>query len=201
MGLLVLPGDLGKDPRGCQPRLPWGATPARGTHGGAQHLPGGGGGGAASVGQGDLSGGSVPAVHSSHSQPAACSHRAGEGWGGGVLTAPAPQLCGGGMRAEERRGESSGCTGTPWVWLVPLALQGPSGIGCVRDAALSGGQGVPVPSWDLGQATRAEQCCSHDTPGCPDTDPSIAGAARNLCKIHCPSRRPRWCHCGCPHRE
>ena len=28
--LPVLPGDLGKDPRGCQPRLAWGAPPARG---------------------------------------------------------------------------------------------------------------------------------------------------------------------------
>lgn len=103
----------------------------------------------ASVGQGGLGGGSMPAVHSWHSQPAACSHRAGVGddrdqrGALGVVPAPAPRLraVGGGMRA-------CGSTGGAH-WLVSLALQGPVWFRCVRDAALSGGQGVAVASRDF----------------------------------------------------
>lgn len=73
----------------------------------------------------------------------------------GVLPAPSPWLkaMGGGMG--KAQGEPSGYTGTPQVLLVPPALQGSVGIRCMRDAALRGGQGVPVPCWDLAQVTRA----------------------------------------------
>lgn len=90
-GLPVLRG-FGKDLRGCH-GLPWGAAQLGGhTEVPRVCLQG------ASVGQGGLGGGSMPAVHSWHSQPAACSHRAGvEGdrdWKGtlGLVPAPAPRL-------------------------------------------------------------------------------------------------------------
>lgn len=88
----------------------------------------------------------------------------GGGWGG-MLTAPAPPLeamggwhaCVGHGAGQGEQLESSGGTSTLRVLLVPLALQGPVGIGCVRDAALCGGHGVPVSSGNLGQATGAER--------------------------------------------
>lgn len=87
----------------------------------------------ASVVHGGLGGGSMPTVHSWHSQPAACSHRAGVGgdrdWRGAlrVVPAPAPRLravwagclCVGAQR------ERTGCTVAPQVLRVSLALQGP----------------------------------------------------------------------------
>lgn len=82
----------------------------------------------ASVGQGGLGGGSVPAVHSWHSQPAACSHRAGVGddrdrsGALGLMPAPAPRL----------RAVWSGILvcrstrGAHWLHGGPAGLAGPS---------------------------------------------------------------------------
>lgn len=86
------------------------------------------------MGQGGLGGGSVPAVHSSHSQPAACSRRAGRGLCAGVCVLPAPAppfstvggtcVCG---TLRGVQGEPSGYTGTRWLLLVLLSPQSPGG--------------------------------------------------------------------------